>query len=123
MPSASRRVRASIKLDIKNPLPLIAVLGLNLAILILVAKTGRLLAPGIDHVAKQWRDFLPAGVGVVFAGVFNGLLSSESKARCVLALGRPTSGQLCFFALRAARSANRCDCSTQGSGDLAVRTA
>ena len=83
MPSASRRVRARIKLDIKNPLPLIAVLGLNLAVLILVVKTGRLLAPGIDDVAKQWRDLLPAGVGVAFAGVVNGLLSSESKARLV----------------------------------------
>ena len=83
MPSVSRRVRASMQLDIKNPLPLIAVLGLNLAVLMLVVKTGRLLAPGIDDVARQWRDFLPAGVGVVFAGVVNGLLSSENKARLV----------------------------------------
>jgi hypothetical protein len=80
----SKPVRANhTPLKVQNRLPIVGVLGLNLVILILAVKTGHLLAPSIDDFAKQWRDFLPAGVGVAFAGVINGLLSSDSKARLV----------------------------------------
>lgn len=56
----------------------------NLLVLIVVVKTGQLVAPtGMDALARQWRDFLPAGIGVVFAGVVNGLIDSNTKARLV----------------------------------------
>jgi hypothetical protein len=81
-PKASRT--GHITLKDQNRIPLIGVLGLNLIVLILVVKTGRLLEPsGISDLGEQWWDFLPAGVGVVFAGVVNGLLSSDTKARLV----------------------------------------
>jgi hypothetical protein len=48
----------------------------------LAVKTGNLAPPSVDDL-KQWRDFLPNGVGVIFAGVVNGLLSANNKARLV----------------------------------------
>ena len=68
----------------QNRLPLLMVLGLNLLILVLVIKTGQLVVPDdVEGLARQWRDLVPAGVGVVFAGVVNGLLDSNTKARLV----------------------------------------
>jgi hypothetical protein len=67
----------------QNRIPLIAVLVLNLAALVLAITTGSLLSPGLDQFVQQWQALLSAGVGVILAGVVNGLLSSETKTRIV----------------------------------------
>jgi hypothetical protein len=60
-------------------------------------KTGNLLSSGVDEVIKQWRDLLPAGFGVVLAGVVNGLLSSDTKARLVFwRWAHPLPGSFAF---------------------------
>jgi hypothetical protein len=75
----------------------LAVLGLNLAALIIAVKTGNFLSSGVDELIKQWRDLLPAGVGVILAGVVNGLLSSDTKARLVFCRwANPLPGSFAF---------------------------
>ena len=98
MPSASNSVPVGrTPLKNENRAALIGVLGLNLVALILIVTTGQLVAPGFDDFVKQWRDLLPAGVGVVFAGVVNGLLSSDNKARLVFwRWSNPLPGSFAF---------------------------
>lgn len=72
------------------------VLGLNFVVLLLALKTGNLALPSVDDL-KQWHDFLPAGVGVMFAGVVNGLLSANNKARLVFwRWSNPLPGSFAF---------------------------
>jgi hypothetical protein len=67
----------------QNSTALMVVLGANLAVLVLAIKTDSLFSYGLDQLIQQWRGLLPAGVGVIVAGVANGLLSSNAKARLV----------------------------------------
>jgi hypothetical protein len=96
--SASQRSAGGKRLKDLNRFALTGVLGLNLIVLILVVKTGKLIAPAeAGSLAGQWRDFLPAGIGVAFAGVVNGLLSSDSKARLVFwRWSNPLPGSFAF---------------------------
>lgn len=55
----------------------------NFLLFALLVKTGSLFGPSIDDLAKWWHDLMPAGAGLALAGVVNGLLSSEAKARLV----------------------------------------
>ena len=81
MSLASKAIRDSYApLKDQNRLPIMGMLALNLVAFILVVKTGQLLTPDVGGFAKRWLDFLPAGVGIAFAAVVNGLLSSENKA-------------------------------------------
>ena len=97
MASTSTQRASLVTLKDQNRGPLMAVLGLNLVFLTLVVKTGRLLDPSFSDVAKQWRDLLPAGISVVIAGVINGLLSSDNKARLVFwRWSNPLPGSFAF---------------------------
>ena len=72
------------------------VLGLNFLVLFAAVNTGNLAPPSVDDV-KQWHDLLPAGVGVTFAGVVNGLLSANNKARLVFwRWSNPLPGNFAF---------------------------
>jgi hypothetical protein len=82
VPTASQPRRTSVTpIKDHNRAPLFAVLMLNFVVLTLAVKTDSLLAWNDVDLVRQWRSFLPAGVGVVFAGVVNGLLSPDNKAR------------------------------------------
>lgn len=90
----------------QNRPALVGVLALNLVVLVLLVQTGQLTAPDIDALVKHWRNFLPAGLGVAFAGVVNGLLSAEAKARLVFwRWSNPLPGSFAFsrYAQRDAR--------------------
>ena len=98
MSSASNlaRVRATPLKD-QNRTALTGVLLVNLVVLVLLVQTGQLTAPSIDQFIKQWRALLPAGVGVVFAGVVNGLVSPLTKARLVFwRWSNPLPGSFAF---------------------------
>ena len=97
MPTVTTTARnRSTPLKDRNRIPLIGVMGLNFVVLFAAMKTGNLMALGIDNV-KQWHDFLPAGVGVIIAGVVNGLLSANSKARLVFwRWSNPLPGSFAF---------------------------
>lgn len=98
MSSASNvaRVRA-VSLKDQNRAALTAVLLVNLVVLVLLVQTGQLSAPSVDQFIKQWRGLLPAGVGVVFAGVVNGLLGPLTKARLVFwRWSNPLPGSFAF---------------------------
>jgi hypothetical protein len=98
VPFASKAIRRSyMPLKDQNRLPIVGMLALNLLAFILVVKTGQLFTPDVSGFAKQWLDFLPAGVGIAFAAVVNGLLSSENKARLVFwRWSNPLPGSLAF---------------------------
>jgi len=92
----SARVRATPLKD-QNRTALTAVLLVNLVVLVLLVQTGQLTAPSIDQFVQQWRHLLPAGIGVVFAGVINGLLSPFAKARLVFwRWSNPLPGSFAF---------------------------
>jgi hypothetical protein len=62
-----------------------------------VIKTGSLFSTGLDQFMQQWRALLSAGAGVILAGVVNGLLSSDSKARIVFwRWSNPLPGSFAF---------------------------
>jgi hypothetical protein len=46
-------------------------------------RTDSLLSSGVDSMLQQWREVVPAGIGVILIGVVNGLLSPLTKARLV----------------------------------------
>jgi hypothetical protein len=102
--SASKSGRASsTPLKDQNRPALIGVLVVNLVVLFVVVQTGHLSASGVDDFAKQWRNLLPAGISVAFAGVVNGLLSADTKARLVFwRWSNPLPGSFAFtcYALR-----------------------
>ena len=75
--------RATNLMKDQNRPALVGVLLLNLVVFVLLVQTGQLAAPDIDALVKHWRNLLPAGIGIALAGVVNGLLNAEAKARLV----------------------------------------
>ena len=67
----------------QNRALLTALLVLNLAVVSLAVQTGDPFSLDLGQTVHHWRAFLSAGVGVALAGVVNGLLSSDAKARIV----------------------------------------
>ena len=105
--AAAKPARASTTLLKEQNRPaLIGVLLLNLVVLVLLVQTGQLTAPDIDALVKHWRSLLPAGIGVALAGVVNGLLNADTKARLVYwRWSNPLPGSFAFsrYAQRDAR--------------------
>jgi len=82
--AAAKSARATVStLKDQNRPALVGVLLANLVVLVPLVQTGQLAAPDIDAFVRHWRSLLPAGLGVVLAGVVNGLLSADTKARLV----------------------------------------
>ena len=81
--SAAEPAHARSTLKDQNRRALIGLLLVNLAVLVLLVQTGQLTAPDVDALVKHWRTLLPAGIGVALAGVVNGLLGADTKARLV----------------------------------------
>ena len=104
--SAAEPARARSTLKDQNRPALIGLLFINLAVLVVLVQTGQLTAPDVDALVKHWQTLLPAGIGVALAGVVNGLLSADNKARLVYwRWSNPLPGSRRVFALRPERDA------------------
>ncbi|WP_407114571.1 hypothetical protein [Bradyrhizobium sp. LMG 9283] len=67
----------------QNTSSLITILVVNIAIFAVALKTDQLVAADYEEMLKHWQALIPAGLGVVFIGVINGLLDIQTKARLV----------------------------------------
>lgn len=76
-------VPAGRALKDQNRWALLGVLMANFALLSLVVKTGELHSGTVEQALHQWQNLLPAGLGTVFAGIINTVLSPTAKARIV----------------------------------------
>jgi hypothetical protein len=88
MPSAfsgdgSGAASRAASLKDQNRWPLLAVLTINLAFFLLVVKAGTLDSFSTEYVMKHWKGLLPSGLGVIFVGIINSIMSSNAKARIV----------------------------------------
>jgi hypothetical protein len=67
----------------RNRLPLIGILVANLAVLILAVRTGDPFSIQLDQISHLARSIAAAGVGIIFVGIANGILHTNTKARLV----------------------------------------
>ena len=67
----------------RNRWPLVTALGANLVVFIAAVQTGALFGPRTEAFLEQLPHLVPAGAVVILAGLANGLLSANSKARLV----------------------------------------
>ena len=82
-PIAEGNGAVSKSLKDRNTARLVAVCAVNLAAYVAVLQGQALLALDWQQVLKATTDFFPAGLGVVFVSVVNGLMSPQAKARLV----------------------------------------
>lgn len=69
----------------------------NIAVFYLAVKTGSLMIGGVTKVIENWQQLMPAGISLIFAGIFNELLNSSNKARLVFLRWRsPLPGSEAF---------------------------
>lgn len=76
-------MKMSSSLKEANKLPLYAVLMANLTLYYLVVKTDAIFGGQWLDLARSLPDAMPAGFGLVLAGILNAQLSPDAKARIV----------------------------------------
>ncbi len=81
--SLSRGGETRPPLKDRNRAPLSAALVANLIVFIAAVKTGSIFGPRAEALLEDWPHLVPAAAGVILAGLANGLIDPDNKARLV----------------------------------------
>ena len=85
VPTKSSSQEGAVRPPLKdrNRAPLTAVLGANFALFIAAVKTSSIFGPKAETFFENWSHLVPVALTVVLAGLANGLIDPNNKARLV----------------------------------------